>query len=441
MVYDAVKKRQCLSIVGPRHSGKSSLLQYLGEPEVQKLYHHYGDLQDRIFILTDWREYLQETREDFFYAVCDQIIMQSRSVLKLQASEMQGGARFKRLLEDIRDAGYRPVLLMDAFDRVTRNPHFDPDFFSFLRSLAGIYDLISYVTASIKPLYEVCHSDEVASSPFFNIFHTCLLGPLTSEEARELIILPAQRAGMAFTAEEVAWLLARAGRHPFFVQVACRHLFAAKMRQQRTPIDLKLVQDEMYHELLPHFANAWKDLNERLQNDLTFEASQQTNGRRKLPELSESGLFRKYIRETAPVGTLEITVKEVKDALDHLDDTETLGQCELSKMHYITRRLGELQAMQSSQVIKKGALVRDFLKAAFERMRVDSIRTDGAAEWRLYNILWYHYFKYSLPNPRTAARLGISPRQFYREQERALQELLNELLALEAAAVKDLDMR
>src|SRR5947209_11192780 len=103
---------------------------------------------------------------------------------------------------------------MDAFDRVTRNPHFDPDFFSFLRALAGIYDLISYVTASIKPLYDVCHSDAVASSPFFNIFQTCTLGPLVLEEARELIILPAHRAGYDFSDEEVEWTLAQAGCHP-----------------------------------------------------------------------------------------------------------------------------------------------------------------------------------------------------------------------------------
>src|SRR5439155_2662415 len=140
-----------------------------------------------IFILTDWREYLQKTREDFFHTVCDQIVAQCQHVVTLHPSSLSGEDRFKKLLEEIKRAGFRPVLLMDAFDKVTKNTHFDPDFFSFLRALAGIYDLISYVTASIKPLYNVCHSDAVASSPFFNIFQTCTLGSLTSEEARELV--------------------------------------------------------------------------------------------------------------------------------------------------------------------------------------------------------------------------------------------------------------
>jgi hypothetical protein len=54
-----------------------------------------------------------------------------------------------------------------------------------------------------------------------------------------------------------------------------------------------------------------------------------------------------------------------------------------------------------------------------------------------HNILWYHYFKYHLPNHNTAARLGIgSLRQFYREQDKAIQALLKEVLDLEAKALE-----
>src|SRR6266516_3405787 len=246
ILYDAIDKRQCFSIVGSRHIGKSSLLKFLGVPELQQRYGY--DLHDRLFILTDWREYLQKTREDFFGRVCDQIVFQSQHTITLHSSSLSGEDRFKKLLEDIRRVGFRPVLLMDAFDKVTKNTHFDPDFFSFLRSLAGIYDLISYVTASIKPLYEVCHSDAVASSPFFNIFQTCTVGPLTLEEARELITFPAHRVGYDFTHEEVEWILAQAGRHPFFVQVTCRLLFEEKLRQDGKAVDFKRVQERVYQE-------------------------------------------------------------------------------------------------------------------------------------------------------------------------------------------------
>lgn len=432
MLYNALEKRQCFSIVGSRHIGKSSLLKSLANPEIQQRYGYR--LHDRIFILTDWREYLQKTPEDFFRSVCEQLIKQSCAVVALQAPPeyLSGEERFKRLLEDVSNVGFRPVLLMDVFDKVTSNPNFDPDFFSFLRALAGIYDLISYVTASIKPLYEVCHSDAVASSPFFNVFQTCVLSSLTLEEVQELIMVPAQRAGLVFTPEEVEWIIAQAGRHPFYVQVTSRLLFEEKLRQHDKNVDVKLVQEYVYHELAPHFVNAWDDLGEDQKQDLKFELKRSFEGRRKMPELSESNLFRKKISEFVMLKEAELSFRELRDVLDNLEDNDFLENSAIANMHYVI-----LSAMDYPQK-KKGTLVRIFLKAAFERMAASGIRSDSAPEWRFYNILWYHYFKYHLPNAQTAARLGIgSMRQFYREQERAIQTLLKEMLELEQTALNE----
>lgn len=437
ILYTAIGKRQCFSIVGLTHIGKSSLLKFLGSKKIQQ---HYGyDLDDRIFILTDWREYLKKTRDDFFRTVCEQIIKQSSSVVALQLPQLSGEDCFKKLLEDIHARGYRPVLLMDAFDKVTKNPHFDPDFFSFLRSLAGIYDLISYVTASIKPLYDVCHSDAVASSPFFNIFQTRTLGPLAVDEAYALIEQPAREIGYPFTNEECEWIIQQAGRHPFFIQVTCRHLLDEKLRLHNpgAEVNLKQVQARVYEELRPHFDDAWKDLAEDYKKELKQEASLHISPRRALPELSESWLFRKRIREVSQLDTPEITIKDVKDALDNLDNPEFLEHSRLGELHYVSQRVGHnVPALFAG---KKGAVVRDLLKTAFEQMRAGNTRSDTAAEWRLYNILWYHYFRYHLPNPQIAARLGLSIRQFYREQERAIQMLLKELITMESAAIRDLE--
>lgn len=426
MLFNAIEKRQCFSLVGSRHIGKSSLLKFLANPEIQRRYGY--DMHDRVFVLTDWREYLQKTREDFFRSVCEQVIFQSRALITLQppAEQLCGEDRFKKLLEDICHAGLRPVLLMDVFDKVTRNTHFDPDFFSFLRSLAGIYDLISYVTASIKPLYDVCHSDAVASSPFFNIFQTCIVSSLTMEETRQLITVPAQRAGLDFTPAEAEWVMGVAGRHPFYVQVTSRFLFEEKSRLYNEPVDLNLVQERVYEELAPHFVHSWDDLSEEQKQSLRFELIQTVSERRKMPELSESSLFRQRVREFVQASGPELLLKDLKDVLDNIEDNDFLENSRLAEMHYIALRV------KANPQIKKGVLVRDFLKVGFELMRAGGMRNDSAPEWRLYNILWYHYFKYHLPNSQTSARLGLgSMRQFYREQDRALQVLLKELLDLE----------
>jgi AAA-like domain len=432
MLYNAIEKRQCFSIVGSRHIGKSSLLKFLANKELQQRYGY--DLHDRIFILTDWREYLQKTREDFFRSVCEQIISQSCATVALQPppEHLRGEGRFKKLLEDVCDAGFRPVLLMDVFDRVTKNPDFNPDFFSFLRALAGIYDLISYVTASIRPLHEMSHSDAVASSPFFNIFHTCVLSSLTLEETQELITIPARQAGLEFTPEEVEWIIMMVGCHPFYVQVASRCLFDEKVRQNGTNVSLGLVQERVYHELEPHFVNAWSDLSEDQKESLKPELTQFAPERRRMPELSECSLFRRKVREFLQANGSELSVKDLREVLEHIDDNEFLENSKFGELRYVT------QSMKANPETKKGVLVRDLLKAGFERMRAGGTRSDSAPEWRLYNILFYHYFKYHLANAQASGRLGIgSMRQFYREQDRAIQTLLKEILNLEQNALKD----
>ena len=223
-----------------------------------------------------------------------------------------------------------------------------------------------------------------------------------------------------------------AGRHPFYVQVTSRCLFDEKVRQNNNNVDLNLVQERVYHELEPHFVNSWNELSEDQKQSLKPELTQSFPERRKMPELSECSLFRKKVREFLQVNGSELSLKDLKDVLDNIEDNDFLENSRFAEMHYVTL------SMTANPQTKKGVLVRDLLKAGFERMRAGKVRTDSAPEWRLYNILYYHYFKYHLPIRETSARLGIgSMRQFYREQDRALQTLLKEILDLEQNALNN----
>ena len=76
--------------------------------------------------------------------------------------------------------------------------------------------------------------------------------------------------------------------------------------------------------------------------------------------------------------------------------------------------------------------MREVLRSAFERMRAQGTRTDSAYEWRLYNVLYYRYFKYHLRIAQIKARLGVEERQFFRYREDALEALFNILSEQEA---------
>jgi hypothetical protein len=154
-IYSALANQQSLSLVGLRHIGKSSLLHCLRQPELQQQFEY--DFSHYIFVLIDLREYRHKKSEDFFDAVSRQIILQSRGRLELFNQEHSGEHEFSAILAQIAEQNFHTVLLMDAFDNVTRNPNFDLSFFSFLRSQATL-GKVSYVTATIEPLHKVCHS-------------------------------------------------------------------------------------------------------------------------------------------------------------------------------------------------------------------------------------------------------------------------------------------
>src|SRR5437660_6976405 len=78
-LYTAIANCQSVSVVGSRHIGKSSLLRCACLPEVQARFDF--NLHRHIFVYLDLREYLHKTCEDFFHAVSEEIITQSRSLL------------------------------------------------------------------------------------------------------------------------------------------------------------------------------------------------------------------------------------------------------------------------------------------------------------------------------------------------------------------------
>src|SRR5262249_40291496 len=110
--------------------------------------------------------------------------------------------------------GMKLVLLLDEFDAVTRNPNFGVEFFSFLRSLPNNY-LVSYIVTSAQELQGICHSKEIAGSPFFNIFHKLNLTPFVDAEAIELVTKPSRESGVPLETWQNQ-IISVAGRFPLF---------------------------------------------------------------------------------------------------------------------------------------------------------------------------------------------------------------------------------
>jgi hypothetical protein len=421
-IYEGLISKQSISLIGLQRIGKSSLLHALPLHELQG---NFADsLGKHIFVLLDLREYSLKSSDDFFEAVSRRILAQARKHVNLDHEPEEGADEFIDLLTEIHEQGFHTVMLMDAFDNVARNSRFSWEFFSFLRSQAT-FGRVSYVIATTAPLQKICHRD-IEGSPFFNIFAVQNVGALELEEARELILHPAQKVGLAFTLDEADWIIKLAGLHPFFIQQVCNYFFEEKLLHDGAKVDRKHIKNQAYRALEPHFNDIWERLPPEKQDQLKDEARVVNKQTCEVPELSESSLFRLFVRDKFKIYLFRMTPEALEKALGKLNDPKKLGACELANI------VSSGGPQGTPTVVEKGLLLRKMLNDAFERMHGTGTRQDGASDWLLYNILYYRYFKHHMKNEHISTRLQFtSLRQYYRERSKAIEALFTILLEME----------
>jgi hypothetical protein len=450
---NCIAERRSVSVIGLRSIGKSATLRYLASREGQQLLGF--DLRNFIFIPLDFVDYQRGLPEDFFSDACKQTrehCEQKIDGFKFQFTTNRWDQCFRDLLRYINDHQLHPVLIIDGFDKVASNEAFDNPFLSVLRSLAT-RGFVTYVIASTGRLAEMSHK-EVQGSPFFNIFVECLLGPLTPDEAKQFIMQPVQDSPYGFTADEVHWILQLAGRHPYFLQVTCREFFNEKLRNRGDYINREELLERINQQLEPLFKSICDRLNAgqaagtpltHLNQQLRILIEEAHHGpgnsrSRRMPEMSESLLFRMYVHSRFNTDAPSITYDDVKDALDLLRNIDALGKSKLAETYYVTSRYERAlhSNLAKTDQPKKGKIVLDLLRSAHASMSPGGQPSNSAGEWRFYNILSYRYFKYHLSTDQTRARLQISNRRdYFREQRKAIETLCAVICELETAALQD----
>ncbi len=226
---------QSISVVGERRIGKSSLLQFINHPQIRA--RNLDDAESYIFVFIDLQQKRRLTLEEFFKGLFELIAKEVRD--KAITKLLPGFDSLRALLEKFRDTGRKLIVLFDEFDVITTNKTFDLEFYSFLRSIANNYD-VAYVTSSARDLQELCHTQLIADSPFFNIFTNVFLRAFSQKEAFELVQQPSADAGLPLEhyARRITEL---AGYFPYFLQIACSayfdHLFENEGKLSREEVE------------------------------------------------------------------------------------------------------------------------------------------------------------------------------------------------------------
>ncbi|MBN1220215.1 MAG: AAA-like domain-containing protein [Anaerolineae bacterium] len=316
------------SIVGERRTGKTSLLKYLTHPDPQA---KFGlDAAKYIFIYQDFQLLDENTTPSRFWKRVLAAIKRAISGHEGIVNEIDRALKDETVdnytLDDIftliDEEELYIVLLLDEFENVTRNRHFDNDFFGGLRSLA-IHHNLALITSSQKSLVELTHSEEVRTSPFFNIFATIHLRAFSEEEATELIDRYLASTGTKFLISELNVIFALASYHPHFLQVACHHLFAAYEKGLASSERGRYVTNQVREEAAPLFWDYWYDSTPAQKILLTVLALRELE--RESAENTIEDLEQYYSRVDQVMGDLErraLVSKNPQNSTYHLISTE-----------------------------------------------------------------------------------------------------------------------
>ena len=244
------------SVVGERRIGKTSLLKHLDTPEVAR---ELGlPPEEFCMIYIDFQGLTDITPQRFWQRVLRKM---ERSIcvpdLIPEIKELREQEDFdlfdlEDLFEVITDSGLTIVLLLDEFEYVTQNPNFGSDFFGGLRALA-IHQNMPLVTATRRELIDLCHSEELKGSPFFNIFANVVLRPFSRDEVIEMLDGYLSGSEMSISDKEKEVIIRLGGGYPFFVQIAGHYLIEAKQKELEVEVAVKEMVTQFDTQADSHF--------------------------------------------------------------------------------------------------------------------------------------------------------------------------------------------
>ncbi len=335
------------SIVGERRIGKTSLLKFLSHPNNSSLLGLPPERFCLVYIdfqgLTDitphrfWQRVLRKMED----SICNQELVPA--IRELRKRENFDLFDLEDLFGDISNTGITTVLLMDEFEYVTQNPNFGSDFFGGLRALAIHRDL-PLITGTRRELIDLCHSDEIKGSPFFNIFVNLVLRPFSEKDIVRMLEDYTGGGGAAFNQLERETIIRLSGGYPFFVQMAGYYTVEAKWKGLTENEVLSELKVQFATQAEPHFNYFWSHSSEseKITMFSTLTLGQQKPSPKTLPTLDNLA----NIHSRAHVDVPELIKRGL---LLKVEDTGTYTIFSSSFEHWITREITVAVGQEESQ--------------------------------------------------------------------------------------------
>ncbi len=305
------------SIIGNRRMGKSSLLNYVSDPGVMLA--HSLDPKKYFFLSVDLQMAGASSTPARLYQHILRLIRTkvgdpelTQQLEDFQANDSLDTYDLSECFDLVDAKSLYIVLLLDEFEHIGTNTAFGPEFYYGMRSLA-IHHNLALVTASYRELVELSHSEDVRSSPFFNIFASIHLRPFSPADSQDLVEGYLEGSEVAFNEQETKELTGLAGGNPFLLQMASHFLYTTYQEGYGDENRLQVVKTAFSAESQPHLVNYWQNTSEGEKALLVLMSLLESRASSEKVWWSVSDLEKWYHRSGTAMASLErrgLTIRE-----------------------------------------------------------------------------------------------------------------------------------
>ncbi len=304
-LFEAIRVRDCLSVVGVSNLGKSATLRALADPAVQAQYlgamHGATDPVQQaspsyLFVYIDFNQMLEMSDQAFYELVLrcsidalreqdakavfdrSEVLRQverAYTSLVAPASTFEIPLRFAQAMSALAagDQSHYVIFLFDEVDGPVSG--IDGRVFLNLRALKDRHpSSLTYITATNRRLGQIRTDSDVAEFAELFTHHVHYISMLQEAEIRQFAARFADEESITFSDEDVAFMRVWSGGHPALLETTCRILGLLTGRPMREPS-----QDWIIHrraaEMLAQDLNIqaecrkiWSDLGEDEQEAL-----------------------------------------------------------------------------------------------------------------------------------------------------------------------------
>lgn len=314
-------------------------------------------------------------------------------------SDSDAQKNIKRLFDALHDCGVRLVLLLDHLDVAFQTMDLATD--GFLRGLTRDH---AFILATEKNL-NLLRTDAAKTSPLYNTLKPLRLGPLTEDEARQMIEHPLNDAsGVPFSNDEVDYILSASGMQPFLIATIGEFFYDLHVQypEVKNFMETPDFRSQVGYQLIEHpaiaelFSLFWQEMDAGEQQALSGLASGQKEPIE--PQIITRLLNKGLLKIDMPTGKKWIYASLFKLFVQHqtlTPDSRNIGRM-VEALPAVDRKLFQYLVENPNRLLSFDELLsnvwgdpkasRKGLEAAVHRLRIRIKQFQGSSHDSIQNV-------------------------------------------------------